>query len=348
MRIRTNAVCFFSLLACAACSSETVAPPPKPPVGSLEPNREAVQGADVATAKERELPALWARAIASGGQGAPFSGLTPLLDPDLAQFSSPGTQPAHEPAGIVAAHADIFGSFDDRKLQLTRVWRTPSEQSFEWIFTGTSARDWKGVAAAHKPISFKGMTLIWTKDDGSISDIHVYYDVAVVKAQLGAPTPKELTGLPAPSAPAGDAQVFEQASPPTATETNDVALVRGALDALENNNEAGYLGAMSDDYQIETLERTQPGKGKDEAKNYYRTMHKAVGQLDTNVTAAWGVGTYALVEYSISGEQLGPIGWIPAQRDHVIRFEVVDVCEIENGKIAHVWRYDNPGEILGP
>lgn len=332
----------------AACSSESVAPPPKPPVGSLQANRVADAGGDVVTAKERALPNLYASAISSSTDArAPFSALVPLLDPDLAQFSSPGEPPAHEPAGIVAAHAGLFGAFDDRRLQLTRVWRTPAEQSFEWTLTGTHARDWKGVAASHKPVGFKGMTLLWTKDDGSITDIHVYFDVAAVRAQLGAPGPKELAGLPVPSAPSGDPQVFEQAPAPTATETSNVETVRAALSALESNDEAGYLAAMTDDLEVDSLERAEPGRGKDPAKVYYRALHKAVGQLDTNVTAAWGVGNFAVVEYSVNGEQLGPIGWIPAQRDKVVRFEVVDVCQMREGKISHVWRYDNPGELAG-
>jgi hypothetical protein len=60
----------------------------------------------------------------------------------------------------------------------------------------------------------------------------------------------------------------------------------------------------------------------------------------------WGVGKFAIVEYSIAGEQIGPIQWIPAQRDKVVRFELVDICELRDGKIARVWRYDNPGQVL--
>jgi hypothetical protein len=74
-------------------------------------------------------------------------------------------------------------------------------------------------------------------------------------------------------------------------------------------------------------------------------MHKAIGQLDTTAFGAWGVAQFAIVEYSIDGEQLGPIMWIPAQRDRAIRFELVDICEIRDGKIARVWRYDNPIQI---
>ena len=75
-------------------------------------------------------------------------------------------------------------------------------------------------------------------------------------------------------------------------------------------------------------------------------MHKAIGQLDTTLDNAWGVTQYAVVEYFISGEQVGALGWVPPQRDRVIRLQVVDVMEIRDGKVAHVWRYDNPSQIL--
>jgi hypothetical protein len=75
-------------------------------------------------------------------------------------------------------------------------------------------------------------------------------------------------------------------------------------------------------------------------------MHRAIGQLDTTVDNAWGVGQFSIVEYSIAGEQLAPIAWVPAQRDKVIRLQLVDICEIAGGKVTRVWRYDNPMQIL--
>jgi hypothetical protein len=35
----------------------------------------------------------------------------------------------------------------------------------------------------------------------------------------------------------------------------------------------------------------------------------------------------------------------PAQRDKTVLFHIVDVVEVGAGKITHIWRYDNPGEI---
>jgi hypothetical protein len=325
--------------ALVGCSNETVAQVPPAPVDwqSLQVHPVVDAGSDVLTAKERALADAYASALASPG----FAPLGPLLD-DEAHFASPGMEDAHGRSPVVHAHDVLLGAFDDRQVTPSRVWRTPSEQTFEWTLTGTHARDWMGVAATHKPVAFKGLTLLWTKDDGSITDVHVYVDVALVKAQLGV-GPKDLLSLSPVSRPVGPAQVFEQTG--SANEPNHLALVQSWLDALENAKESAYVGAVTDDVEVDTLERPQPARGKEAARAYYKAMHKAIGQLDTTVENGFGVAQFALVEYSIAGEQIGPIGWIPAQRDKVIRLELVDICEITGGKIARVWRYDNPTQI---
>ncbi len=99
---------------------------------------------------------------------------------------------------------------------------------------------------------------------------------------------------------------------------------------------------MANDVEVNDAERAVPARGKSDAKVHYEGLHKAIGQLDTTIMGEWGVGKFAIVEYYIAGEQLGPFMWLPARRDQVIRFEVVDICEIRDGKIARVWRYDNP------
>jgi hypothetical protein len=327
----------------AACSSETVALPPPAPVDwrslQLRPTPDA--GGPAPTAKERAVAESYTAALESPD----LAQLATRLDGD-ARLAFPGMTDAQGRDAVVRAHGALFGPFDQRKFTTSRVWRTDSEQSVEWTMTGTQARDWMGVAATRKPVTLRGLTLLWTKDDGTITDVHVYFDVAVVKAQLGV-GPKELLILPPPSvAPAGAPQVFEQTG--STDEKNNVAVVHGALDALENNDLAGYLGSMTDDLEIYTSERAQPMRGKDASLGYYKSMHKAIGQLDTTVINAWGIAQFAIVEHDIAGEQLGPIGWVPAQRDKVVRLHVVDVAQLQGRKIARVWRYDNLAEIVGP
>jgi ketosteroid isomerase-like protein len=251
----------------------------------------------------------------------------------------------------VRAHEGLFGAFDGRRFALTRVWRTAGAQAVEWTMSGVQARDWMTVAAIQKPVTFKGITLVWTKDDGTISEVHVYFDVATVKAQLGAgpldakaPPPKELASLPAPAMPSGPPEFFDQGT----QAAENVAVVRTALDALENTDENAYVDQMTEDGEIHSLERAEPLRGKEERRAYFHMLHKSIAQLDTTIANGWSVGPYAIVEYWIAGDQIAPIGWAPVQRDRVVRLHVVDVDEIRNGKIARVWRYDNPAEITSP
>jgi steroid delta-isomerase-like uncharacterized protein len=328
-------------LASVGCSSENAAAPPPPPVDwhAFDVPHGPIAETSGPTPRERAAAGAYAAALAS----PEMEGLAALLDGDV-HFTFGGAHDARGKEATLNAHKAIFGAFDKRQVAVTRVWRTDGEQTVEWTMSGVQAHDWMGVPATGKPVTFRGCTLLFTKDDGTLREIHVYVDVAVVKTQLGA-GPKELAGLPPATMPAGTPQVIDQAHTPE--EARNVTVAKAALDALEKNDEAAFLATMADDVQVETAERPAPMHGRDDLKAYFRQMHKAIGQLDTTVDNAWGVGDYAIVEYFVSGEQIAQFAWIPPQRDRVIRLEMVDVLEIKNGKIGHVWRYADPAEIAG-
>jgi ketosteroid isomerase-like protein len=334
-------VAIATLVFLGACSSESVGPPPAAPIDwhAFDVHRVLGAGPSGPTARERAVSEVYGAALASPG----FSQLGPSLDSG-AHFAFPGLSDARGREAVVHAHETLFGAFDARAIAVSRVWRTDSTQALEWTFGGTQARDWMGVAATGRTVAFKGLTLLWTKDDGSISDVHVYFDVATVKAQLGA-GPKELAGLPAPAAPSAEAapQALEQSGSPA--EADNVGLARAWLDALEKNDLAGYEAAVTDDVEVVTPEREQPLRGKGDVRAYFKSIHKAIAQLDTTTDNAWGIGNFAIIEYDVAGEQMAAIGWVPAHHDKVVRLHVVDVLEVRDHKIARVARYDNPEEI---
>jgi hypothetical protein len=328
------------LFACPACS-QTVPRPDPPPVNWQSFQHAAADaGPHALTAKESAIAQEYANALGSTG----FALLGHLVDDD-AHFTFPG--PALDDVqghdAVVRAHEVLFGAFDQRHFVISRLFRTADEQTAEWTMSGVQARDWMGVGATQKPVTIRGVSLLWTKDDGTLSDFHVYFDVAVVKTLLGA-GPKELAGVTAPPMAPGPTQIIDQ----TGQEPDNVATVRTALEGLENDNESAYLDAMADDVEVHTLERNEPARGKEERRAYFKAMHKAIAQVDTTTENGWSIGTFAVVEYSIAGEQLGPIGWVPVQRDHVVKMHVVEVDDIRNGKIASIWRYDNPNELTAP
>ena len=95
-----------------------------------------------------------------------------------------------------------------------------------------------------------------------------------------------------------------------------------------------------------TLSRAQPIRRKEEARAYAKAMLKTVGHLNTSVENVWGFKQFVVVEYVIEGQQTGAYGWIAARKDASFKVAIVDVIELRDGKIARVWRYDNPAEIL--
>ncbi len=339
-----------TLTTLAACSNETVGRPPPPPVDwqsfvSARPDA----GANTPTAKESTIAEEYATALTSAG----LAKLGGLFDDD-AHFAFPGRDDAQGRNAVVREHALLFGSFEPRGFALSRIWRTASQQIAEWTMSGVQAQEWLGLPPTQKPVTIRGVTLLWTNDNGTISDCHVYFDVAAVKALLGAAPgakparaaaasrPNDLSNLAAPSMPSGPPQYIDPK-----VEQDNVATVRGALDALESNENA-FLDSLTDDVEVYTLERSEPARGKEEARAYFKALHKAIAQLDTTMRNGWNVAQFGIVEYTIDGDQRGPLGWIPQQHDQVIRLHIVDVDEIRDGKIARVWRYDNPGEILAP
>lgn len=179
------------MIAIGACSPETVGRPPGPPVDwrSFAATTGAGSSERVPTARERDVADAYLAALAS----PKLAQLVSRLDKD-AQGCFSGRQGVVGRQQVVALHELLFGAFDNRRFAPSRVLATANAQAIEWTMTGLQARDWMEVAATQRPVAFNGITLLWTNDDGTIHDAHVYFDVAVVKGQLGS-GPRELLGF---------------------------------------------------------------------------------------------------------------------------------------------------------
>jgi steroid delta-isomerase-like uncharacterized protein len=303
---------------------------------SLEVRSSPDAGTPKATEKERAVAELYRNALTS----PTFELLGSLLAEDV-HFAF-GEKDTRGRERVVAAHVELFGAFDNRQIVPRRILRTDLSQSIEWTLTGIHKGRWAGLPATGKPVTFQGVTLLWTNDDGSISDIHVYLDVAVVKGQLGA-GPAQLQRLGLPSVPKGPPEIVEREGTPL--ETSNLAVVRGALDALENNNEPVFLSSFAADIDVFTLDHQRPVHGKDPLERMFNTLHKSIGDLDTVVQNAWGAQQYVLVEYAIAGLQLAPIARTPFVPNRLLSTRLADIAEVRDGKIARIWRYDDAGTL---
>ena len=162
-----------------------------------------------------------------------FALLGHLLDED-AHFSFPaaGLDDVQGRDAVVRAHEALFGAFDPRCFVTARLSRTSgADRGVDDVGGAGPGLDGRG---RHPEAGCdRGVSLLWTKDDGTLSDVHVYFDVAAVKALLGA-GPRELATLAAPPMTAAPAHVIDS----TPQDPENVAPVRTALDALENGTRA--------------------------------------------------------------------------------------------------------------
>jgi hypothetical protein len=314
----------------AACSPELVTRPGPPPVAwaSLEARPAPDAGSATATPKEHALADAYVNALASAG----CAGLSALIYED-AHFSFAGARDAYGRLDIVHAHDALFAPYSPRSFAVARVLRTDSAQAIEWTLSGVHQ-------ASGRPVAFRGLTLLTSRDDGTIADVHLYFDEAVAQAQAGA-GPAALRDLPPAAPPGAREEVDERRSP---EEKANLATLSRVVDALEND-EAAYVAAMSDDVEVHALEGARPARGKAAARATHRALQHAIARLDTQLDNAFAAGPYVVVEYHLVGEQRAPLGVIPVPADPLIKMYLVDVAELVGGKITRLWRYDDPLQV---
>jgi ketosteroid isomerase-like protein len=215
-------------------------------------------------------------------------------------------------------------------------------QIIEWTLDGIASRSWMGVANAHGAASFDGITFLSTTDDGTITDVHVYFDVASVKVQLRAASEK-LANHPIPKETSASTDIVKAMD--TSEETENVAVVRAMLDSLERRDDAAYVRSLADSIEESVPDRALTLHGKDEVRGRTKALIRAISQLDTTIHSANGADRFVVVEYTLSGVLVGPLGFL-APTNRVVTLHVVDVIEMGEGKVISLREYGNFAEVL--
>jgi predicted ester cyclase len=328
------------LLVClAACGSAEVEQPGPAPIDPrvYQPTVARDAGPQKSPIdRDRDSAEAFGRALA----GNDVKALSDLLDPDV-DFSFPGMPSATDRPGTLQAMNDLFGAFGTRKLTPSRVWQIGEAAVIEWSLTGAQSGPFMGVSPAQKPVSFRGVTLLWFNLNGLINEVHIYFDCGAVLAQLGAAPNPTIQAGPA-SAPDASPGIVRAGGTPE--EKANVAVVNASWDALEAKNEGGYLAPIADDIEVTRLDRAAPERGKEERKKYFRWVVSGVSSLSQTPLNAWGAGNYVIEEYTITGVHSGKL--IPSPPSgHALRLHYVDIDEMQNGKIVRTWVYGNSLEL---
>jgi ketosteroid isomerase-like protein len=325
----------------SACGSAAVDPPAAAPVDPRLFQDAAprallhVKSRAEVEQNEREAVTRVLNGLAEDG----FKASLPALDPE-GNFSFPGLPEATDRDGAVKALGDLFGAFTARKFTVGRFWHAPKVVVVEWAMAGVQSSEWMGVKPTQKPVSFRGLGLFWFDPNGLISDMHFYFDIGAVLAQLGA-GPKGVESFTPPSG--GSTDVVTAAG--SEAEKQAVAIINTSWDAFEAKNEAGYLAPFADDIEVFRLDRAAPERGKAERKKFFKWAAAGIGSLSQTPLNAWGIGSFVIEEYTLTGVHSGKLGDAPAS-GHALRLHYADVDELKDGKVVRIWTYSNSLEVL--
>jgi len=302
----------------SACGRETIAPPPAAPVHfRQQPVSASIGSPTIPTDTEREFATSYASALAEPG----FNKLAAMLSDDASV--NLGTRSTHGRARVIRLHEEAFGALRERNVHVRRVWLTDSthpidSQAIEW--TMTAKRAGTNAVSTDSQVTIQCLTLIWASDNGIISELHIYCGHS---------------GLPS----AQSREVFERVG--SRQEQANAMLMRSALQALEDENEPRFLSTLTDDVEVLAFTGAQTLHGKNAARAYFRKFRQSLHLLDTVVYNVWGVQTYVVFEYAITGLQIAPLSHIPFEENHPLNVRLVDIAELQSGKIVRIWRYSD-------
>jgi steroid delta-isomerase-like uncharacterized protein len=242
--------------------------------------------------------------------------------------------------------AEWHAAFPHEKFGFTRVWMKNDVVITEWAAIAKHAGDWMGVKATNKPMSLMGLTISWTDESGKIKKQNTYVDTGSVMAQIGASKAKTrpaLTAIPS-------MESWAAKGTPEEDKNVDVAKsVYGAMEKLATEKdkkkaEADMLAIVTDDMVYDGNTMPEAIKGKDKAKAGPLELAKAFPDLKMTVNNAWGFGDVAVVEYTMSGTQKGAFMGKPASKK-ALNVHGVDIFQVKDGKVAHLWTYENGMEM---
>jgi steroid delta-isomerase-like uncharacterized protein len=202
----------------------------------------------------------------------------------------------------------------------------------EWVLNGTDTGKLFSGKGKSQPIGHVGLSVLFFDKDGLVKEEHRYGDLGTVAEQ----TAGKATPIPAlPAAP--------ELVAPGASDDANADTAKGIYAALSAKNEADFTGKLADDVTYDGHLGTV--KGKAEAKKFFAVFTKAFPDAAFDVGGAWGVGDYAIVEYTLKATHKGPVMGMPAT-NRKLSVHAVDVFKLKDGKVASAQTYSNGLELL--
>jgi steroid delta-isomerase-like uncharacterized protein len=241
-------------------------------------------------------------------------------------------------ANVESNMDEWFRTFAKIKLGFRRVWLKERTVVLEWVINGTHTGELFGRKMPETPIGHYGLSIVTMNDDGQVVTERRYGDLGVVATQVGATKEKPRAIPPMP-------ETMDVLESKGADDAKAEALAGAYLGAYAKKSESDYEALLTDTVEVDGLLHADAVKGKSESRKAFAQLLKAFPDAKLSPTLLVGVGDTAVIEYALTGSNLGPLGSAPATKKNVTT-HAVDVVHVRDGKLDRVWTYQNSSEMM--
>jgi steroid delta-isomerase-like uncharacterized protein len=339
MRTRTLVTGLVTALVLAACGGGAQEQPPAPPpptdtTPSSLPTSAPTQDTTPAEAPKAPLADLEKAALKNAGEALNAHDAKKLASVYAtdATIKVAGLNELSGRDAIAANMQEWYDAFADMKVGFKRIWMKNDVMILEWVLNGTDTGKLFGGKGKSQQVGHVGLSVAWFDKDGLVKEEHRYGDLGTVAEQVGG-KPKPIPALPAGPEPVA----------PAPNDDANVDVAKALYGALSAKNEADFTGKLADDVTYEG--HLGNVKGKADAKKFFATFTKAFPDAAFDVGGAWGVGDYAIVEYTLKATHKGPVAGMPAT-NRKVSVHAVDVVKVKDGKVQSAQTFSNGLELM--
>lgn len=228
----------------------------------------------------------------------------------------------------------LFTSFPDLTLAFDRVWQKSNVAVATWHWNGTDTGGFLGKKATGRKAGVHGVSVGFYNSDGLVREIHVYEDGVNLVQQLD-PSAKAGSFRAPPADPPAAMDVIVSAGGPD--EAQGLATAKSLYDAIEAKKEpaaTALFGATAtlEDFALPPRAVAGPAAWK----ALYASWRASFGNYtELPLYNQLAVNDYVISERVLKGTMGSPVN-----------LHCVDVLQVKEGKIVHLWTWSNTLELV--
>lgn len=243
-------------------------------------------------------------------------------------------------AAIRAYYQAQFDAFADFEAATIRTFLAHDVAIVEWAWTGTHSGRLGALEPTWKRAGTAAVDVIWFSPDGLVRELHAYYDMATVLAQLGV---SQAPARPIPNLPA-IARTISSAHP-GGDHAKMLDVARTMFGAWASKREDDFVSHLALDHRWVDFTRRDAIVGRSASKKLFADWLAAFPDASSTTTNAWAIGQFVVAEGVFRGTQMGALAGIPAT-NRPVRVHGLEILRFDDGVIVEGWSYTNALEVL--